>query len=550
MGALRVMELHAPVKVVQRSTGRTATAAAAYRAAERVECERTGQIHDYTKKRGVEATALLVPDQAPAWAHDRQKLWNAAEMREKHPRAQTAREVEVALPSEFTPEERRQAGLKIGQWIVARYGTAADLCWHEPPRNGDQRNHHVHILFTTRRFENGEWSKTKDRRLDDLKQGPEEIKAMRGAIAGVLNDIAARENRQVYVEHLSFEKRGLDREATNHLGPTASAIERKGQASSIGDENRKIERRNAQREKAHQDRKIVNIEEAREKIAAQQEAARREQDRRAEARDAQNLQTASRKEEAANALPLRKAPTREEVSPVITYHPAAWTPFYADAHKRRQEMLDEQDRLYKAREDELKKQMAGLHQSIDNRNIFARFWRRMTGKTAAEQAELARATTAFDEIQEKKRIASEAFENDRQRRMQTMKEEYRQREAEMYERQLAEKAQAEESEDQRAERIRAEREKAEASRARDLEQEAYRKYAAQQGVRAEAAPGHDEADASPAPQPEPAPELSQEPSDFNAASAGMDAAEAAAKRHREIQELTRKLEGPKRGMGM
>ena len=51
--AMRVMELHAPMQTVKRSEGGTATAKAAYRAAERVECERTGQVHDYSRKRGI-----------------------------------------------------------------------------------------------------------------------------------------------------------------------------------------------------------------------------------------------------------------------------------------------------------------------------------------------------------------------------------------------------------------------------------------------------------------------------------------------------------------
>ena len=67
---MRVIELHSPLRVVQRSKGRTATAAAAYRAAERIECERTGQVHDYTRKQGVEHKALLLPDNAPLGKRD------------------------------------------------------------------------------------------------------------------------------------------------------------------------------------------------------------------------------------------------------------------------------------------------------------------------------------------------------------------------------------------------------------------------------------------------------------------------------------------------
>ena len=54
------------------------TAAAAYRAAERIDDRRTGEIHDYTRKGGVESANIVLPDHAPTWASDRAALWNAA----------------------------------------------------------------------------------------------------------------------------------------------------------------------------------------------------------------------------------------------------------------------------------------------------------------------------------------------------------------------------------------------------------------------------------------------------------------------------------------
>jgi hypothetical protein len=84
----------------KRSTGRSATAAAAYRSASIIKCDREGRMHDYTAKRGVEACFILAPDDGPEWAQDRAALRNAAEAREKHSNSVTAREWELALPSE------------------------------------------------------------------------------------------------------------------------------------------------------------------------------------------------------------------------------------------------------------------------------------------------------------------------------------------------------------------------------------------------------------------------------------------------------------------
>src|SRR3546814_14626264 len=70
---------HLAGKAIGRSAGRSATAAAAYRAGVEITDERTGLVHDYTRKQGVEHSDLMLPTDAPEWAADRERLWNAAE---------------------------------------------------------------------------------------------------------------------------------------------------------------------------------------------------------------------------------------------------------------------------------------------------------------------------------------------------------------------------------------------------------------------------------------------------------------------------------------
>ena len=105
-GVGRVASYHLSVKTIKRSAGRSATAAAAYRSGELILCEREGRVHDYTRKHGVEQTFILAPEHAPDWAHDRAALWNAAEAHETRSNSVTAREWELALPSEISAEER------------------------------------------------------------------------------------------------------------------------------------------------------------------------------------------------------------------------------------------------------------------------------------------------------------------------------------------------------------------------------------------------------------------------------------------------------------
>jgi len=141
---------HFDASVISRSKGRSATAASAYRTAEVITDHRTGEVHDYTRKGGVLHTEIIAPDNAPAWVHDRSALWNAVEDAERRKDAQVAREVRVALPSELTTEQNADLVRAFVQEQFVARGMIADVAIHAPGREGDQRNHHAHIMLTTR----------------------------------------------------------------------------------------------------------------------------------------------------------------------------------------------------------------------------------------------------------------------------------------------------------------------------------------------------------------------------------------------------------------
>ena len=73
---------HLRATMISRSSGRSATAAAAYRVGERIEDHRTGLTFDYRARGGVDHVETLAPANAPAWVQDRAALWNAVEMLE------------------------------------------------------------------------------------------------------------------------------------------------------------------------------------------------------------------------------------------------------------------------------------------------------------------------------------------------------------------------------------------------------------------------------------------------------------------------------------
>lgn len=244
---------HLSVKPVQRSQGRSATAAAAYRSGEKLKDERTGDIHDYTSKRGVEHSDILTPN---GESINRERLWNMAEWAEKRKDGTPAREYEVAIPEELNPEQRRALVVDFGRALARRHGCAVDLAIHAPGRDGDYRNHHAHILCTTRRYEPGgklgekcdvELS-DRDRAKKGLTGRKAELEKTREQWDFLANRALARAGRKSRISHKSLEAQGVGREPSIHLGPVATAIERRGERSERGDINLALKGRRAERD--------------------------------------------------------------------------------------------------------------------------------------------------------------------------------------------------------------------------------------------------------------------------------------------------------------
>jgi hypothetical protein len=104
---------HLSIKIISRGKGKSAVAAAAYRAGETITNEYDGITHDYSRKGGVVHAEILLPENAPEEYRSRAVLWNAVEKSERYKTAQLAREIEIALPVELTTPgtDKQDAGL-------------------------------------------------------------------------------------------------------------------------------------------------------------------------------------------------------------------------------------------------------------------------------------------------------------------------------------------------------------------------------------------------------------------------------------------------------
>ena len=252
---------HCSIKIISRGKGKSAVAAAAYRAGEKITNDFDGETHDYTHKGGVVHTEILLPGHAPAAFSDRAVLWNAVEKIEKAKNAQLAREIEIALPRELT---REQGISLVREYVKAQFvaaGMCADICVHDTGGG----NPHAHVMLTMRPFdERGEWG-TKQKKeyiLDgdgnkiyDRKKRQYKCKSVpatdwndqtkaeewRAAWAQICNQHLAQNGHAERIDHRSYERQGIDQIPTVHLGVAASAMEKRGIRTERGDLNREIE---------------------------------------------------------------------------------------------------------------------------------------------------------------------------------------------------------------------------------------------------------------------------------------------------------------------
>ena len=251
---------HLSIKIISRGKGKSAVAAAAYRAGEAITNEYDCTTHDYTRKGGVVHTEILLPEHAPKEYADRSTLWNAVEQIEKNKNAQLAREIEFALPVELT---REQSISLVHEYVKRHFveaGMCADVCVHDK----EDGNPHAHIMLTMRPFAlDGSWAakSRKEYLLDkngerirlksgefktrkiDMMDWNEQTKAeeWRAAWADAVNAALERQGMEERVDHRSFLRQRKEEIPTIHLGVAAAQMERKGIPTERGKINRKIE---------------------------------------------------------------------------------------------------------------------------------------------------------------------------------------------------------------------------------------------------------------------------------------------------------------------
>ncbi|ABS65700.1 Ti-type conjugative transfer relaxase TraA [Xanthobacter versatilis] len=234
---------HLHVKVIGRKAGSSAVASAAYRSASRLRDARIDRVQDFSAKRGVVHSEVLLPDGAPEMWRDRERLWNDVEAFEVRKDAQLAREVEFALPREMSQAQGIALARDFVEAEFVDLGMVADLNVHWDIGEDGMAKPHAHVMLTMRSVdEDGFGPKVREWNATEM------VERWRERWAALANERLAELDIDARIDHRSLEAQGIALEPQSQIGAPAQRIEREGiEAADRAEVHREIARGNGAR---------------------------------------------------------------------------------------------------------------------------------------------------------------------------------------------------------------------------------------------------------------------------------------------------------------
>ncbi|MBU7558990.1 MobQ family relaxase [Levilactobacillus brevis] len=237
---------HMSFSNISAGKGRGAIASAAYRSGEKLFDDKEGRHYFYARSVMPESF-ILTPKNAPAWASDREQLWNEVERKDRRANSRYAKEFNVALPVELIEDEQKELLTKYVQENFVDEGMVADVVIHRDHPD----NPHAHVMLTNRPFNSdGTWGiKSKKQYILDENGNKtytgtskypksrkilmvdwdkkEKIIEWRHNWAASVNQVLEQKNIPERISEKSFTEQGIDDTPTQHEGVNSNRYERK-----------------------------------------------------------------------------------------------------------------------------------------------------------------------------------------------------------------------------------------------------------------------------------------------------------------------------------
>ncbi len=242
-------------KLISRGAGQSIVSAAAYRHRTKMMDEQAGtNFRHFARADELIHEELALPEDTPAWlrtaidgrsvAGASEALWNAVDCFENRRDAQLARELILALPNELSSKENIALVRDFVRENLVSRGMVADWVYHDK-----KGNPHVHVMTTLRPLtaegfgpkhvavvdDRGEplRLKTPDRPKGAIVYRPwagnkETMEEWKLAWAETVTHHLALAGHDIRIDGRSYEEQGFQGMGQRHLGPTRTALLRKG----------------------------------------------------------------------------------------------------------------------------------------------------------------------------------------------------------------------------------------------------------------------------------------------------------------------------------
>jgi hypothetical protein len=200
-----------------RSKNRSFASGAAYILRTAIHEPRLGVTHQQNPKGG------LLGFGTNGWAGDVDSLCRAASAAERRADSVEGRSLILAMPHELSKECCLRLLATLASFLHERHRVASVFALHAPDAEGDQRNCHGHLVFTSRRV-NPEGTQLGEKTREwDVATGSGHTEALREFWTATLNAELETIGAEANIEHRSFERLGIDRIPGTHRGVAKTA---------------------------------------------------------------------------------------------------------------------------------------------------------------------------------------------------------------------------------------------------------------------------------------------------------------------------------------
>lgn len=198
--------------------------------------------------RAVVHALTVAPEGAAAWATDPAALWNAVENAERRRDGQVARDYRLPIPLGFSDEQGIDLAEALARFVAEEFGTSVSLALHRDAKHdafGERKDEgmrglRAHLYFPTRPIKAGGVESApafgkKIAAFRDQESGAQAIELLNSKWAELSNLIAGSSGLAARVDHRSYKRQGIARAPEPALGQAATALERQGVRTRLGD---------------------------------------------------------------------------------------------------------------------------------------------------------------------------------------------------------------------------------------------------------------------------------------------------------------------------